>query len=70
MNWFTVEFTTDCAAVNVIVMVCHINQTLFLTQLVKAYKMELAQPGKTVGQVMRLNMMPDAPIAVNFKPRS
>ncbi|MPC15591.1 putative cytochrome P450 49a1 [Portunus trituberculatus] len=37
--------------------------------LVKSYKMELAEPGKVVGQVMRLNMMPDAHLAIAFTPR-
>ncbi|XP_045112915.1 probable cytochrome P450 49a1 [Portunus trituberculatus] len=42
---------------------------LALIQLVKSYKMELAEPGKVVGQVMRLNMMPDAHLAIAFTPR-
>lgn len=46
---------------------------LALIQVVKAFRMECVGspegPGEPVGQVLRLNMMPDAPIAIKFTRR-
>ncbi|KAK3849819.1 hypothetical protein Pcinc_043442, partial [Petrolisthes cinctipes] len=43
---------------------------LAIIQLVKTYKMEVSGEKKPVGQVMRLNMMPDGAFSVIFTPRN
>nr|XP_053635943.1 probable cytochrome P450 49a1 [Cherax quadricarinatus]XP_053636019.1 probable cytochrome P450 49a1 [Cherax quadricarinatus]XP_053636070.1 probable cytochrome P450 49a1 [Cherax quadricarinatus] len=45
---------------------------LALIQLVKSFKMEVESStgGDTIGQIMRLNMMPDKPFAIRFTPRN
>ncbi|KAK4326645.1 hypothetical protein Pmani_002855 [Petrolisthes manimaculis] len=43
---------------------------LAIIQLVQTYKMEVSGDKKTVGQIMRLNMMPDAAFSIIFTPRN